>query len=41
MPKKNILLVDDEVDFAETMCLRLQLRGYNVSVVHSGQEAAA
>jgi EAL domain-containing protein (putative c-di-GMP-specific phosphodiesterase class I) len=39
MSKKHILLVDDEIDFAETLALRLQLRGYEVSVVHSGEEA--
>jgi EAL domain-containing protein (putative c-di-GMP-specific phosphodiesterase class I) len=39
MPKKHILLVDDEVDFAETMALRLQMRGYEVSVAHNGEEA--
>lgn len=39
MQKKHILLVDDEVDFAETLSLRLGLRGYEVNVVHSGAEA--
>ena len=39
MPKNHILLVDDEVDFAETMVMLLQLRGYEVGVVHSGEEA--
>lgn len=39
MPKKHILLVDDEVDFAETLSLRLGLRGYEVSIVHNGGEA--
>ena len=39
MPKKHILLVDDEVDFAETMALRLQLRGYEVIVANNGEEA--
>ncbi len=39
MPKKHILLVDDEVDFAETMALCLQMRGYEIKVAHSGEEA--
>lgn len=39
MPKKRILLVDDEVDFAETLRMRLGMRGYEVSVVHTGEEA--
>ena len=39
MPKKHILLVDDEVDFAQTLALRIELRGYEVSIVHSGEEA--
>lgn len=39
MPKKHILLVDDEVDFAETMVMRLQLRGYTVTAVHNGEDA--
>ena len=39
MTKKHILLVDDEVDFAQTMAMRLQLRGYEVTVVNNGEEA--
>ena len=39
MKNENILLVDDEMDFAETMALRLQMRGYAVNMVHSGEEA--
>ena len=37
--KKHILLVDDEVDFAQTMAMRLRLRGYEVTMVHDGKEA--
>lgn len=39
MTKKNLLLVDDEVDFAETMAMRLQMRGYGVTIVLNGEEA--
>jgi len=39
MLKKNLLLVDDEVDFAETMALRLGMRGYEVNIAHNGEEA--
>ncbi|MFA5143526.1 MAG: EAL domain-containing protein [Candidatus Omnitrophota bacterium] len=39
MVKKHILLVDDEVDFAQTMAMRLQLRGYKVTMVHDGAAA--
>ena len=38
MIKKHILIIDDEADFAETLAVRLQLRGYKVTVVHNGQE---
>ena len=34
----NILLVDDEQGFVETMAKRLVKRGYNVSTALSGQE---
>ena len=33
------MLVDDEIDFSKTMAMRLQMRGYDVAVVHSGEEA--
>ncbi len=39
MSKKHILLVDDEIDFAAVMAMRLQLRGYEVSIAHNGEEA--
>jgi len=35
----RILLVDDEVEFVETLCERLSLRGYNVKAVSSSLEA--
>jgi DNA-binding NtrC family response regulator len=35
----RILLVDDEVDFVETLSERLSLRGYNVKAVSSPLEA--
>ncbi len=38
MTKRNILLIDDEVDFAETMVQRLEMRGYNVTLVNTGEE---
>ncbi len=39
MSDVNVLLVDDEVPFVETMTKRLSRRGVNVSTAHSGQEA--
>ena len=33
----NILIVDDEVDFVEMLCLRLQDQGNNVKGVYDGQ----
>ena len=33
----NILIVDDEEDFVEILCLRLQDQGHNVKGVHDGQ----
>ncbi len=38
MAKKHILLIDDEVDFAETLALQLKFQGYEVSLAHSGTE---
>jgi EAL domain-containing protein (putative c-di-GMP-specific phosphodiesterase class I) len=39
MPKKHILLVDEEVDFVETMAMLLQTRGYMVSSAHTAEDA--
>jgi DNA-binding response OmpR family regulator len=35
----DILVVDDEVDFAETFAERLRLRGFGVCVAYSGEQA--
>jgi len=35
----NVLLVDDEVKFVETMAKRLTKRNLNISKAHSGEEA--
>ncbi len=35
----DILIVDDEVDFAETFAERLRLRGFTVYVANSGEQA--
>jgi DNA-binding response OmpR family regulator len=35
----DILIVDDEVDFAETFAERLRLRGFTVRVANSGEQA--
>jgi DNA-binding response OmpR family regulator len=35
----DILIVDDEVDFAETFAERLRLRGFTVCVASSGEQA--
>ncbi len=39
MEKFRVLIVDDEVDFVETIVKRLIDRGLDVDGVHSGQEA--
>jgi DNA-binding NtrC family response regulator len=41
MQSARILLVDDEVDFRETLGLRLDRRGFSVTTVGSGDEAVA
>ena len=41
MTKRNVLLIDDEVDFAETMVQRLEMRGYNVTLVNTVPSAIA
>ncbi len=37
--KTKVLLVDDEAEFASTLAERLNLRGFEVSVASSGNEA--
>jgi DNA-binding NtrC family response regulator len=39
MSLANILLVDDEVPFVETMTKRLKKRGFDILSAHTGQEA--
>ena len=36
--KKNVLLIDDDVDFTAVNMEVLQKAGYNVSVAHNGEE---
>ena len=38
MVKKKILLVEDDVDFAEAIKLILESKSYDVAVAHDGQE---
>ncbi len=38
MGKKKILLVDDDVDFAEATKVILESKSYDVSIAHDGQE---
>ncbi|MCI5222480.1 MAG: response regulator [Candidatus Electrothrix sp. AR4] len=39
--KSKLLIIDDEVEFASTLCLRLRLRGIDAVDVHSGREGIA
>ncbi len=39
MIEPSVLVVDDEVQFVETLAKRLTKRGVKVSAAHSGQEA--
>ena len=39
MSLANILLVDDEVPFVETMTKRLKKRGFDILSAHTGQDA--
>lgn len=41
MSQTNVLLVDDEVEFASALAERLQLRNYNVKTAHNALEALA
>lgn len=38
MIKSKVLIIDDEIEFASTLCQRLKLRGIAVVDVHSGAE---
>lgn len=41
MAERKVLIVEDDVDFASTLALPLQLRKHSVQVAHSGSEAIA
>lgn len=41
MKEIKLLIIDDEVEFASTLCQRLKLRGIDASDVHSGGEGLA
>jgi len=41
MIKTKLLIIDDEVEFASTLCQRLHLRGIDSEDVHSGTEGLA
>lgn len=35
----RILIVDDEIDFANTLAERLEIRGHEMAIAHTGKEA--
>lgn len=39
MGKKNILIIDDEVDLVELVKMRLEANNYNVTAIYDGQQA--
>jgi len=39
--RKNILIVDDETEFAEMVQMRLEAQGYNVDTAVNGEEGLA
>lgn len=41
MTKAKVLIIDDEVEFASTLCQRLRIRGMDTTDVHSGTEGLA
>ncbi len=41
MNKVKLLIIDDEIEFASTLCQRLNLRGFDATDVHSGTEGLA
>ena len=38
MMKGKLLIIDDEIEFASTLCERLRIRGIDTTDVHSGTE---
>lgn len=38
MTDEKLLIIDDEVEFASTLCQRLKLRGFDATDAHSGAE---
>ena len=41
MANIKLLIIDDEVEFATTLCQRLQIRNFDATCVHSGGEGLA
>ena len=41
MTKDKLIIIDDEIEFASTLCQRLNLRGFDTTDVHSGTEGLA
>jgi len=41
MTNAKLLIIDDEVEFASTLCQRLQIRNFDATCVHSGGEGLA
>jgi DNA-binding response OmpR family regulator len=39
MKTLNVLLVDDEVEFVQTLAERLELRGFDIQIAGDGEEA--
>jgi DNA-binding response OmpR family regulator len=39
MDSIKVLLVDDEIEFVSTLAQRLEIRGYQSSVAHDGEQA--
>lgn len=41
MRNEKLLIIDDEIEFASTLCQRLRLRGFDIKDIHSGTEGLA
>jgi CheY-like chemotaxis protein len=39
MPERNVLIVEDDVDFAGTLTMSLELHNHKASVAHNGLDA--